>query len=630
MSGGLSRTPGGGWILCALVLALGTVSAAWGASIADHRVELTLSGGEFLHEERLVVRITTEADLETWGYYPIYLSDRDELLEGRAEVVSAQGKVLRRIPRRDFQEIQSPGWELYSSDQVLRIPFPGIKVGEELRLSFKARRRPVFPAAVLPLSEVSEQESLRVRVSGSPFRWHLRGGGDSLRIGASPDSAGDLLEIVGEGVPDLDLPPWSPPASSVAPALLLTWGQQAEWSQIGDWYRELSAQVPPGSPEVASKARELTAGKDSPRQRLEALVDYVKGKIRYEAVEIGVGGWVPSPSGDVLGRGWGDCKDKSELLVQLMAEAGIPGHLALLRAGYGQRIEEDFPSPFQFNHAIVAVPAAAVSSSGEDPVSGGFLFIDPTSQRGGVRWLTPASQGRHALVVEAAESRLVRTPLQSADDGRFLRITGRVSEQGAVQGLVEIRLQGSRAIPWLTDLQERSLDRTLEDLQRIVHWVAPGAVVRKAGFEKEETPVPALRLGAEIELPSAVRGEAGRRWMRLGSLGSLPGSRELSDRGGMPVALSPGFNRTQWRLSLPESWCPAKASEEEAVNGVGQVLSRIGTGERAELLVERETRVHRRWVEGASLPLLRELAIAENRFAKRRVKLECPEVTASK
>ncbi len=625
-------SPARGWRGLALSLVLSCVAAtgASGASIAEHRVDLTLNGDEYIQQESLVVRITSEADLRTWEYYPIFLSERDALIESRAEVISAEGRVIRKIPRRDFEKIQSPGSGLYSSDAVLRVPFGGIQVGEELHMSFKTRRRPVYPATSVLLSEASRQENLRVRVSGSSFRWHLRGAGEFLRVTASPDSGDSVLEIVGEGVPDLDFPPWSPSVASAAPALLLTWGKETEWSQIGEWYQRISSGLPTRSSEVASKARELIAGKETPRQQLEALVGYVKDKIRYEAVEIGVGGWVPSPSGEVLGRGWGDCKDKSELLVQLMAEAGIPAHLALLRAGFGQRIEQDFPSPFQFNHAIVAIPAAAVSNSEEDPVSGGYLFVDPTSEQGGVRWLTPASQGRHALVVEGTGGRLVRTPQQSEDDGRVLRVEGRVSEEGVLEGVVEYRLQGSRALPWLRDLKERSLDRTLEDLQRVVHRVAPGAEVTRAGFKKEEAPVPGLRLFAKVRLPGAVRGEAGRRWLRLGSLGSLPGSRELADREGMPVALAPGFNRTEWKLTLPKSWCPAKISEGEAVNPVGRVRSRTGPAEGVALWVERETRIHQRWVEAESLPALRELAIAENRFAKRRVRLECPQPEVSK
>lgn len=610
-------------LLC-LLFAGPTVRAA---SIAEHRLELTLEGEEFVEEESLLVRLDSPADLETWSRYPIFLSDRDDLESSSVEVL-AGGKVLRKVPRRDFEKLESPGWELYSSSRVLQVPFPGLQVGQQIRMSFKIRRRPVFPATVLPLSEAAEQEQLRVRVSGAGFRWHLQGAGDSLRVQTSPADGG-VLEVVGEGVPGLDLPPWSPAAASVRPALLVTWGADAGWSGVGTWYERLSAGVPRREASVAAKARELIAGRETPRQQLEALVDFVKEKIRYEAVEIGVGGWVPTPGSEVLGRGWGDCKDKSELLVGLMAEAGLPGHLALLRAGFGQRIVEDFPSPFQFNHAIVAVSAAAVPSSEGDPVAGGYLFIDPTSERGGVRWLTPASQGRQALVVDSSGSKLVKTPLQGEDEGRLLKIEGMIDEDGTLTGTLELRLQGSRALAWITDLKERSLDRTLEDLQRIVHWVAPGAKISQAGFKELDGEVPALVLLAKVEAAGSVRGEPDRRWLRLGSLGALPGSRELEDRGGIPVALSPGFTRTEWRLSLPAGWCPAKPGDERAANGLGQVHASTSIGPQGELLVQRGTVVHQPFVEEPDLADLKELAIAENRFAKRRVRLECPEPVPS-
>ncbi|MCB1035106.1 MAG: transglutaminase domain-containing protein [Acidobacteria bacterium] len=614
--------------LAGLVVALATGPAARAASIPEHRLEITLSGDEYLVEEHLVVRIASEGDVATWSRIPVHLMEGDELVESLAEVVGADGRGVRKVARREFEKVESPGQVLHSSDKAFLVPFHGLAVGEQIRWRCKTRRRPLFPATEVPLSHAAVQDNLRVRVSGVPFRWHLRGGGDALRVAASPEEGG-ALEIVGEGVPDLDLPPWSPPASSAAPALLLTWGREVDWDGVGTWYRKLIGGLPAAGPEVAAKARELVAGNEDPRQRLEALVDFVKSKVRYEAVEIGVGGWVPSPSGEVLGRGWGDCKDKSELLVQLMAEAGIPGHLALLRAGFGQRIEPGFPSPFQFNHAIVAVPASAVASSEGDPVGGDYLFIDPTSERGGVRWLTPASQGRHALVVGAEASRLVMTPERPADEGRSLRVVGTIDEAGDLVGRVEYRLQGSRALAWIRDLRERSLDRTLEDLQDVVHFVAPGGEVMKAGYKELDSAVPSLGLVAEIRVGAAVRGEAGRRWLRLGSLGSLPGSRELEDRDGVPVALSPGFSRTEWRLTLPAGWCPPRPEDEEAANALGRVTSRAAPAEGGTLVVERETRVDQSWVEEDSLPALTDLAVAENRFAKRRVRLECPEPAVS-
>lgn len=92
----------------------------------------------------------------------------------------------------------------------------------------------------------------------------------------------------------------------------------------------------------------------------------------------------------VVSRAWGDCKDKSPLLVDLLREVDIEALPALILLADDRRIDPQFPSPNQFNHEIVAVPAGEVEVTEEDPMAGGYLFLDPTQTRGGARWLHPA------------------------------------------------------------------------------------------------------------------------------------------------------------------------------------------------------------------------------------------------
>ena len=79
-------------------------------------------------------------------------------------------------------------------------------------------------------------------------------------------------------------------------------------------------------------------------------------------------------------------------LLDLLKQAGIEAYPALVQAAPQGRIDPEFPVPGWFDHMIAALPAAGLALTADDPVAGGYLFVDPTQTRGGAGWLHPADQ----------------------------------------------------------------------------------------------------------------------------------------------------------------------------------------------------------------------------------------------
>jgi len=596
------------------------VKPASAAVIHSRLVEISVEGEGFLKRSDLVVEMKNEEDLETWSRYPIAVNEFITLEAATMEVLSPAGKVVETVPRRRFEAIESPGWELYSSSLVYRVPFEALEVGQSLRLSVTTRHRPPFPSATVYLAVDEDQERLRVRVRGAQedLRWHLRGAPETFRL----DSAGEL-ELNAEGVEAWEREPWSPSGSSQVPILLLAWGDAEDWAGVGLWYEGFKGDLPRTGSRIDALAKELTEGLKTPRQQVEVLTDYVKRKVRYEAVEIGEGGWRPTEGSKTLDRGWGDCKDKSELLLSLLERVGIPGHLALVRAGRGERIERDFPTPYQFNHAVVALPAEAAGAVEKDPVADGFLFIDPTVERGAVQWLSPFSGGRPVLVVDGPRSRLVETPTNSEAEARELRLAGVVDESGTLRASFSGEYRGQRAVSWIQTEKTRNRDRILERIQRLVHGLAPGALVEKVGWAEEEGPVPTMRFEAVVRIDSFVRGEAGRRWFRPGAFTATPEPRDLEERIA-PISLSPGVRVTSWTLELPATWCPPQPRRDTVDNEVGSLTFSVEDLD-GSVAVEHRLELRESFVDGADVGPLQEIALAEHRASKRRVRLRCPQ-----
>ncbi|MEO1240729.1 MAG: DUF3857 domain-containing transglutaminase family protein [Pseudomonadota bacterium] len=108
--------------------------------------------------------------------------------------------------------------------------------------------------------------------------------------------------------------------------------------------------------------------------KITKAIRFVQSEIRYVADETGVGSHLPRKPATVLERGWGDCKDKSLLLVALLRSFGIEAYVALTDYSAGYALNKSLPSPYAFNHAITVIVS-----------DGKRYWIDPTSShQGGV------------------------------------------------------------------------------------------------------------------------------------------------------------------------------------------------------------------------------------------------------
>lgn len=97
------------------------------------------------------------------------------------------------------------------------------------------------------------------------------------------------------------------------------------------------------------------------------LLDAVQEEIRYMGVEIGRGSFIPAKPYDVYTRRFGDCKDKSLLLVKLLRHKGIDAFPVLVHNSTGKNLINVLPGPYQFNHVITKVV-----------IDGKTYWLDPT------------------------------------------------------------------------------------------------------------------------------------------------------------------------------------------------------------------------------------------------------------
>jgi hypothetical protein len=430
------------WFISLVCLVAATVSTgpppAAAATLLERSIDVEVRPeGSVLERTHLRVRLDGPNDFERWSPYYVYLDVNRELTSLEASATGPDGKTLK-VSRRDLDTQQLAGRdELHSSRSYRTVAFPPVPVGSVLAVDFTVKETPWFPGGDIRLGSQDAIDSLRVAVhgAGSGWRWRVDGSLPGLAVQESPGG----VTVTASHLPALVPPPKAPDSAGEGAVLRYAWGSAAGWDGVGRWFEGLLTQVPRNAEPVRRRARELIASLPDKRQRMEALVDFTRRQVRYVAVEVGIGGYRPAPPQQVTERLWGDCKDKALLLTDLLHEAGIESYPALIRLDPHGRVDREFPSPFQFNHMIVAVPAEGLGLGATVPVANGFLFLDATQRLGGLEWLNPGVQDQEALVVKKGQGILVRTPILQAAEGSRLTVDLALASSGDATGAASPR-----------------------------------------------------------------------------------------------------------------------------------------------------------------------------------------------
>ena len=617
------------WSAASFLAVLGVIAGAGAgaplgaATVLEKSIDVEIRpDGSVSERTRLRVRLDQPNDFSSWSPYPVYLDENRELVSLEASATPPGGRTLK-VSRRDLDTSQVAGsGELHSSRVYRTVSFPTVPVGSVLSLDFEVRERPWFPSGVFQLGSSDATESLRVSVrgGGAGWRWRIDGSLPGLQV---QETAGGVT-VTASGLPRLVPPERAPGIAGDGAVLRYAWGDLAGWEGVGRWYEGLLSQVARNAEPVRAKARELMANLPHRRQRMEALVEFARRQVRYVAVEVGIGGYRPHPPQQVMERLWGDCKDKALLLVDLLREAGVEAYPALIRLDPEGRVDREFPSADQFNHAIVAVPAEGLDLGEDVPVSGGYLFLDATQETGGLAWLQPAVQDQEALVVRGGRGELVRTPILNRFEGMRLAVDLDLAAGGEASGSARLDLSGEPGAAFLSlhkGGKPVEVDRAVRHVFNA--FLPAGAALDGIRWQSIEGGVPEVRLEAKVKVPSlgSPAEPGGLPTIPLPSQIELPPA-GLLDGGTVPVVGQPFSSRVTWKVNLPRADCKPESPDVKAENALGAFHQKV-TVEGRTLVLERETELRQRWIDPPAFPALKEIALAESRTNKRRLRVSC-------
>lgn len=144
------------------------------------------------------------------------------------------------------------------------------------------------------------------------------------------------------------------------------------WQAVAHWAQRLQPPVPL-SAELRSLVAQLKAPGATKAEQIINALRFVQDEIRYTGIEIGPGAYRAQPPDAVLKRRFGDCKEKSYLLVTLLKAFDVDARPALVNTYRDQGTRQVLPTAAAFNHMIVRVEH-----------DGKVYWLDPTdSLQGG-------------------------------------------------------------------------------------------------------------------------------------------------------------------------------------------------------------------------------------------------------
>lgn len=332
------------------------------------------------------------------------------------------------------------------------------------------------------------------------------------------------------------------------------------WSDASEWLTELISGQDTLNEEMNAKVRELTASASNEYQKIQAIGHYVQ-QLKYVSIQMNLargGGYKPHAASAVFQKQYGDCKDKANLMRALLKAAGIQSYLVALYAGDRTLVREEWPSPQQFNHAIIAV---RISNSTQTdtvithPELGRLLIFDPTSEITPIGDLPAYEQGSFGLLVAGDKGSLVRLPITPPDSNLTdVSIEGSLSEAGQLKASMTDRDHGQPAASLRGSF--RSPDPG-ENRKLVEHWlnytnrtVQVEKIEPQDVFAKNE-----FNLGIQFAADNYGQLMQGRLLMFKPSV--IAPRRQLNFREELrkaPIVLYAETYRTQVRIKLPEGF----------------------------------------------------------------------------
>jgi predicted Zn-dependent protease/transglutaminase-like putative cysteine protease len=466
------------------------------SSIIEHvdRVYRYAADGTGAKDITTVIDIRDQAAVKSWSVINVSFASSSEHVEiDYVRIRRPDGTVIP-TPAADAQELPAPVTReapFYSDLKEKQIPIRSLSPGDHLEYHFRViRNHPEAPghfwdqenfitpsAGTVVLSETLElhvpkdayvhlwspkyKSTLTDTATEHVYRWESS---QPLPVAGKDHSA--LLRMEQDPTVADDSIPHLPHVA---------WTNFHNWAEVGAWYRSMEGHRAEPDDDIRSKVKDLIAGKTTDEDKARAIYAFVGPQIRYIGVAFGIGRYQPHEAGEILRNQYGDCKDKTTLLISMLSAAGITSDAVLIGAGVA--FNQDVPSPGSFNHAINLVH-----------IDGKPVWLDATAEIAPYRMLEFQIRGHQALVIPlTGDAHIETTP----KDPPFPSVVhfdaiGSLDDKGTSHSHMVMDLRGDPELPFRAAVLQVSPAQWDELMQHISQAMGYIGKVTNAQFSRPD------------------------------------------------------------------------------------------------------------------------------------------------
>jgi transglutaminase-like putative cysteine protease len=364
------------------------------------------------------------------------------------------------VPPSNFQEEVNKGRgnaaPMFSDLKTITVAFPEVAVGATVAMVYtRTQREPTFPGNFSCLQSfskfmtyddaqvsISAPGSLKLQVEARGVKGGEVAGGNGRRNWLWTYHSDRIATPEPGSVSALDYGP------------LIVASTFKDYGAVAAAYdaRAKAKAVPDES--IRKLAAEVTRNAKTPREQAAALYYWVANNIDYAGNCVGVGSVVPHDAALVLKNRMGDCKDRSTLLLALLAVKGIAATSVLINAGNAYTLPE-VPSIQVFNHVLTYIPSLNVYADstsrftqfGSLPLDDAGKPVIFTSGYNGIQHTPPTNWKQNGIATE--------TIMTIKPDG-----SGQGETKVAAQGIFASGIRAAMAqLP--PNMEEEAVRRTL-------------------------------------------------------------------------------------------------------------------------------------------------------------------------
>lgn len=478
------------WLVAANRVNLGSFGAGSAAVVVEQWTDFTVDAtGKFTSDERQAIRVLDRRSAEPYLRATGFENNDSSVVSIQTWAISPSGAVVQSNKKKDLvTEADFAGFELYSDSREKIIDAPGAEDGSLVGMEVvREGRIPINGERFSLEAEIPVRLAhFHATVPSGSLHWFVNHP-DRLKVVSQSANAVTLETSNRPGIPP---EPNAPPFSSLATQVVVNYDANGatavnSWAEAARAYLPLFSNAEEPDAKLLAQVDQLTAGDANEISKLSSLYSFVSRQVRYVAIEIGIGGYRPHPASQVFKYMYGDCKDKTTLLLTMLDHIGLRGYPALVGTRDDIEADPNMPTLATFDHMVVALPVPAnLRSAVEqfpayDPKSQ-ILWIDPTSETAPLGQLPEMDQGVFALTSSPHGGELLRIPEAPAGQNG-LQYDAHLHLDSAGNGTANVQVKylgasNARRHAFYRGRSQSEIRRTFEE--RVARYVSSSAFQR--------------------------------------------------------------------------------------------------------------------------------------------------------